>query len=120
MAKYFNDSEFRRCTPPCSISEMSGEFMDVLDKVRARAGIPLVLNSAYRTRSYELSHGRNGSSSHCQGKAVDIRCNTSQNRYKIVKAALECGVTRIGIGKTFVHLDIATDRVQQVIFDYYD
>lgn len=119
MAKYFSPSEFKRCTPSCSIEQMDVHFLDLLDAVRERAGIPLVLNSAYRTVSYEKKKGRPGTSTHCLGKAVDIRCNTSANRYKIVKAALEVGIPRIGIGKTFVHLDIDPDKSQPIIFDYY-
>lgn len=120
MSRYFSEKEFLNCTPSCSESQMSGEFMNVLDKVRSRAGIPLVLNCAYRSVEWDKSKGRSGTSSHCKGCAVDIRCNTSQNRFKIVAAAIAVGVTRIGIGKTFVHLDYDKDKVQQVIFHYYE
>ena len=53
---------------------------------------------------------------------MDIRCNTSENRLKIVKAALECGITRIGIGKTFIHIDMG-ERVglpANVMWHYYE
>lgn len=91
-----------------------------MDKVRYVAGIPLVINSAYRSQDWELKQGRSGKSAHTKGKALDIRCNTSQNRYKIVNAALSCGIRRIGIGKSFVHLDNDTTLPQGVIWDYYD
>lgn len=109
-ARYFKDEEFGRCAPPCSIDDMEQSFMDVLDELRERAGIPLVLNSAYRSRDYELTKGRSGNSSHTHGLAVDIRCATSQNRMKIIRAALEMGVARIGVAGTYVHVDIG-DRV---------
>lgn len=120
MSKYFAASEFRRCTPSCSIGQMDAEFLALLDRVRERAGIPLVLNSAFRSRDYEKMMGRTGTSAHCEGKAVDIRCNTSQNRYKIINAALSCGIRRIGIGKSFVHLDNDPSLPQGVIWDYYE
>lgn len=119
MSKYFQDAEFARCTPPCSITQMDGDFLDLMDKVRYMAGIPLVVNSAYRSRSYELSKGRDGNSAHTRGKALDIRCNTSRNRWKIVNAAIRCGIRRIGIGKTYVHLDDDASLPQCVIWDYY-
>lgn len=119
MAKYFLPSEFKACTPSCSIEQMDQAFLAKLDAVRERAGIPLVLNSAYRSPAWEKKHGRAGTSAHCEGKAVDIRCNASSNRYKIVKAALECGVRRIGIGPTYIHIDMAGDHAQDVIWDYY-
>lgn len=120
MSKYFSPKEFKACTPPCDISQMDAGFLALLDEVRESAGIPLVLNSAYRSEEYELSHDRSGNSAHTKGKAVDIRCNTSANRYKIVAAALACGISRVGIGETFVHLDNDETLPQGVIWDYYD
>jgi len=120
MSMYFTASEFRRCTPSCDIGQMSPAFLAQLDRVREAAGIPLVLNCAYRSVAYERKKGRSGNSAHTRGLAVDIRCNTSANRYKIIRAALECGITRIGVGKTFVHLDSDTSLPQGVIWDYYE
>lgn len=120
MSKYFKDAEFLRCTPSCSIGQMDAGFLNLMDQVRERAGIPMVINSAYRTKAWETMHGRNGTSAHCKGLALDIRCNTSQNRYRIVRAALLCGIKRIGIGKTFIHLDADDTLPQQVIWDYYE
>lgn len=120
MAKYFSAKEFKNCTPSCSIDDMAPAFLDLLDEVREKAGIPLVLNSAYRSPDYEKAHGRKGTSAHMLGQAVDIRCNTSRNRFKIVKAALACGIPRIGIGKTYVHLDTSQIHAQDVIWDYYE
>lgn len=119
MIKYFNEMEFRRCTPACHMRDMDAEFLARLDEIRERAGIPLVLNSAYRSVAYEKAHGRAGTSAHCEGKAVDIRCNSYANRYKIIKAALECGITRIGVGQTYIHLDNSKTHTQNVIWDYY-
>lgn len=120
MSMYFTASEFRRCTPSCDIGQMSPAFLVQLDRVREAAGIPLVLNCAYRSVAYERKKGRSGNSAHTRGLAVDIRCNTSANRYKIIRAALECGITRIGVGKTFVHLDSDTSLTQGVIWHYYE
>lgn len=120
MSKYFSASEFKRCSPSCTINQMDPAFLSLLDVVREVAGIPLVLNCAYRSVAYEKRKGRSGNSAHTRGRAVDIRCNTAANRYKIVAAALECGITRIGIGKTFVHLDNDTTLAQRVIWDYYE
>jgi uncharacterized protein YcbK (DUF882 family) len=105
-ARHFRESEFRRCNPPCSLQDMRQDFMDTLDRVREKAGIPLVLNSAYRSKAWELSKGRTGDGAHTLGVAVDIRANNNANKYKIIKAALECGVTRIGVYAWGVHIDI--------------
>lgn len=119
MSKYFSAAEFRKCSPSCTIGRMDAAFLALLDEVREAAGIPLVLNSAYRSVAYEKAHGRSGNSAHTRGRAVDIRCNTSANRYKIIRAALACGINRVGVGPTFVHLDNDDTLPQCVIWDYY-
>jgi hypothetical protein len=40
-----------------------------------------------------------------RGEASDVSCFDAEQRFKIVRSALKVGFTRIGIGKTFVHLD---------------
>lgn len=119
-SKYFAPAEFTRCTPACSIEKMDQGFLDLMDKVRYTAGIPMVISSAFRSRDWEIAHGRSGDGAHPHGKAVDVKCRTSANRYKIVRAAILCGVRRIGIGKTFIHLDNDPSLPQNVIWDYYD
>lgn len=119
MAKYFKPAEFGRCTPSCKESDLQPAFVSLLDQLRERAGIPLVLNSCYRSPEWEKAYGRTGTSAHCLGLAADIRCSSPENRYKIVKAALDLGVTRIGISKTYVHVDVSRKHAQRVIWDYY-
>lgn len=119
MAKYFTEREFTRCSPSCSMDDMDIEFMGLLDELREKAGIPLVLNCAYRSKEYDKSKGRSGNSAHTRGKAVDIRCNDSTNRFKIIKAAFELGISRIGIGNGFIHIDNDDTLPQNVIWHYY-
>lgn len=119
QSKYFCEGEFLRCEPPCDIEQMDADFLKTLDRIRECAGIPLVLNCAYRSRQHDVKKGRSGNSAHTRGLAVDIRCTTSSNRMKIVRAALACGIRRIGIGKNFIHLDADPSLPQDVIWDYY-
>ena len=118
-AQYFKESEFKRCTPPCSLQDMNQSTMKRLDYARMIAGIPFVINSAYRTLEYEKAHGRKGTSSHTLGRAVDIRCNTDENRFKIVGALQQAGFNRIGIGKTYIHVDDSPKHKPNVIWTYY-
>ena len=117
-AKYFTDAEFRRCNPPCSIEDMEQDLLDILDAIREKAGIPLVINCAYRSVAHEKRQGRAGTSAHTYGLAVDIRCGSDANRWKIIKAAIECGVTRIGVSSSFVHIDISAKHTQCVVWTY--
>lgn len=110
MYKYFSESEFTRCVPSCSLNQLSPALLDRLSAARERAGIPFVITSAYRSREYEFSKGRNGSSSHCLGLAVDIKCSSSFQRYIIVKALMESGFYRIGVYPRHIHVDIDSSK----------
>jgi hypothetical protein len=118
-SKYFSEEEFLHCSPSCRMEDMDADFLKKLDAVREEAGIPMILTSAYRSREHELKKGRSGNGAHTHRVGVDIRCLTSSNRYKIVNAALACGIHRIGIGKTFIHLDDDPSLPKDVIWDYY-
>lgn len=102
---YFDEDEFRKAKPSCHLRDMSPSFMYKLDYARELAGFPFHVNSAFRDVEYEIKHGRSGTSSHCKGVAVDIRCNTYEHRIRLVKALICAGFTRIGIYSTFVHVD---------------
>lgn len=118
-SRYFKEKEFAACSPSCSLQDMQQHTMDKLDFAREIAGIPFVLNSAYRSQAWEKAKGRTGTGAHTAGCAVDIRCNSSADRYKIISALLEVGFTRIGIGKTYIHVDDDSTKPQQVIWHYY-
>lgn len=119
-AKYFRESEFKKCSPACSLQDMKQHTMEKLDAAREMAGIPFVLNSAYRSPQWDKSKGRSGTGAHTTGCAVDIRCNTSANRLKIVMACLAVGFRRIGIGKTYIHVDDDPAKTPNVMWHYYD
>jgi len=117
-ARWFNESEFKKCSPACSLQDMRQSTMDKLDSARDIAGIPLVLNSAYRSPAYEKEMNRTGTGAHPERCAVDIKCNTSRNRFLIVEALVMAGFKRIGIAKTFIHADDSETHDQQVIWLY--
>lgn len=102
---YFKASEFENCSPSCSWLDMEFSFLAQLDSARHEAGVPFVLTSAYRSKDYERLKGRKGTSSHCKGVAVDIRCRSSAMRFKIIHACLNHGIHRIGVYKHFLHVD---------------
>lgn len=116
---FFPEDEFQRCNPPCSLQDMKQDFMNVLDRIRMDAGLPLTTTSAFRTVEHEHMKGRAGTSSHVLGIAVDISVTDSLTRFKLVQAALKNGVTRIGVGDGFIHLDIDQNKPQNVMWVYY-
>ena len=104
-SRHFSESEFKRCSPSCSLQDMNQSTMNKFDVARDIARIPLVINSAFR-------------SSHTLGRAIDIRCNTDRNRYIIINALLKAGFTRIGIAKSFIHADDSPNHSTQVAWIY--
>lgn len=117
-SKYFKPEEFERCNPSCSINDMDQDFLDLLDDLREEAGIPLTLNCAYRSQEHDLAKDRSGNSAHTQGLAVDIRCNAGPTRMKILQAAINLGIRRIGVGGTFIHVDASKTLPQDTIWTY--
>ena len=102
-SKYFSEGEFNRCSPSCSLQDMKQTTMSKLDTAREIAGIPFVLTSAYRSPL---------------GRAVDIKCNTSRNRFLIVDALLKAGFNRVGVANTFIHADDSETHDQEVMWLY--
>lgn len=117
-SKYFSPREFERCSPPCSIEDMQQSTLDMIDQIRDTSGIPLVINSAYRSPEWDRKKGRSGTGAHTLGRAVDFRCNSSVTRKKIVEAALKAGCRRIGIEGSFIHVDNSPTHPQDVIWTY--
>lgn len=115
--KYFDWRDFERCTPRCSEDQMDVEFMRMLDEAREIAGIPFILNSAYRNEAWEVAKGRTGTSSHTKGVAVDIKCNCSHDRLIIVRSLLMVGFKRIGIYNRFIHVDNDLTKLQCLFLD---
>lgn len=112
---YFSEDEFRHCVPACLKSQMDEKFMKRLNKARRNAGIPFVLNCAFRSVEWDKQKGRTGNSYHTKGRAVDIKCLDSASRAVIVKALIDAGFKGIGIANTFVHVD---DRLIKQLWLY--
>jgi len=115
--RYFKESEF--ACKHCGKCEMDEGFMLTLDSARDDAGTPFPINSGYRCSDYD--HQLHGSGNHPTGKAADIRCVSSRAKFMIVTALIEAGFTRIGIGKTFVHVDscgVAEEKPTEVMWSY--
>ena len=107
MSKYFKSNE----------DNMKEEFLIKMDEARELAGIPFIINSAYRSPSHPESI-KNPTSSHIKGLAFDISVKDSRQRFIILDALLKVGFTRIGIADTFIHVDLDLDKSQKVIWTY--
>jgi zinc D-Ala-D-Ala carboxypeptidase len=119
--KYFKLSEFDSPDEIGSGNNMCLIFLNKLDKARELAGIPFKINSGYRTPKHNAKIGGVKGSAHTNipCNAADINVVGTAGRFKIINAALKVGFNRIGIGKTFIHLDTDLKKSQNIIWHYY-
>ncbi len=117
MLKYFNYEEFDSPDengsglPTTDGGKMSISFLHKLDEARAIAGVPFKITSGYRSKKHNATVGGRVGSSHLKGVAVDIHCNNSADRTKIINALVKVGLgRRMGIAKTFIHTDDDKDK----------
>jgi len=113
--KYFTFKEFDSPDEPGSGKNMRREFLELIDFAREEAGVPFKISSGFRTEAYNkdlLKRGYKASknSSHLKGCAVDIVCTDSATRSIIVRALINVGFTRLGIAKSFIHVDNDPDK----------
>ena len=116
--KYFNYEEFDSPDIQGSGQLMDKKILDMLDEVREIYGKPITINSGYRTLRHNASVGGKAESSHLKGLAVDIACSTSRDRYNLLEALKSVGFNRIGIAKSFIHVDIDSDKSGNVLWVY--
>ena len=113
---YFKEDELAcKCCGKLVISDM---LVDMLDSARTKAGIPFVITSGYRCESHNKEVGGSKSSSHLEGLAVDIGATNSVERGKILRALFMSGFSRVGIAKTFIHVDVDYTKVKPVTWMY--
>jgi uncharacterized protein YcbK (DUF882 family) len=119
--KYFKPEEFAcKCGCGAGYEDMDESLLRRLDKSRELAGIPFNLTSAVRCEDHNASVGGKPDSAHIGGFAVDISAVDSRARFKIVKALMDAGFTRIGINfqKGFIHVDSDPTKPHEVLFSY--
>lgn len=83
-------------------------WLALLEKVRARYGQPIHLNSAYRCPRHNAAVGGVPGSQHTVGLAVDVATRGAEDMAALADAARVSGVMAIGVGKGFLHFDWRT------------
>lgn len=95
---------------------MNEDFMQQLQFARDGAGIPFILTSTVRTPEDNLKWGGVEDSAHLSGLAVDIRCNNSEERFRILRGIFGAGFVRVGVYEKHIHVDGDFSKPQEVVW----
>ena len=49
---------------------------------------------------------------------MDISCTNSSDRFELLQILISVGFNRIGMGNTFIHVDIDTTKSPNVLWTY--
>ena len=116
--RHFTLSEFDSPDKKHSGKNMDPRFMVKLDKARAYAektfpndDFKFIINSGFRTYEhnrdvYQVLNRPVITSQHELGLAADISAITSRQKFVIISSLLWAGFHRIGIGPSFIHVDL--------------
>lgn len=120
ISRYFTDEEFR-CPcgrPDCdALKTPHPELLHRLDVLRFILHRPVVITSGLRCPLWNYTVGGAEPSAHVTGEAADIQVLGSVERYAVLSTVLPL-FTRIGIGSTFIHLDVSPSHDQHVAWLY--
>lgn len=117
LTENFSKFEFQ-CRCGCGLNSMDMHFMSKLQFMRERLGKAITPTSGIRCLKHNKIVGGAITSAHLDGEAADLEAIGSRARYELIDAAISEGFTRIGIGKTFIHMDSSRNKDQCVIWLY--
>ena len=89
-------------------------LVDVLTRLEAHMGFELTVTSGQRTQEHnddpKVGGVKDSEHTYKPAKAADVLCKQSTTRYKMKQWLYANGVKRIGTGKDFIHIGVATDK----------
>ena len=107
LTDHFTLDEFR-CPCCLDVNETAARALATrLEEVRLEYG-PMRIESGFRCPRQNEHVGGRPFSQHLVGMAADIKCESDQARFELVRLLLGHGFQRLGIGKTIIHADIST------------
>lgn len=114
----FSRKEFA-CKCGCKSDNINLELVEKLQRLRNETHIPLVIASGVRCPEHNKKSGGKVNSAHVFGLATDIRCLDAGTRFRLISSIFYLRLfQRVGIDKTFIHVDIDKTKPNQVIWMY--
>ena len=112
----FNREEYA-CKCGCGKDNIKDELATKVQLVRDIVKRGIRINSGIRCEKHNVAIKATPSSSHIDGWAADLSYHGSAERYQILNAALQV-FDRVGIAKTFIHVDVDRNKSPGVIWLY--
>lgn len=112
LSQHFKAEEFR-CKDKTKEFLWSPELLAVLEIIRNNFNAPVIINSGYRTPSWNSKVNGEPNSYHCKGMAADIvvKGHSSREVAKYADSIMEQGgVIRY---TNFVHIDVREERYRK-------
>lgn len=117
LSANFSRHEFA-CKCGCGADHINTDLVAYIQMIRSAVGQPITITSGVRCSAHNARCGGKPSSAHLTGDAVDITCRDSRLRHQLVSLAMRGGICRVGIHKDFVHIDLAKNLPQDVLWVY--
>lgn len=109
---HFKASEFQ-CKDNAEYLLVAAELLSVLEEIRKHFNAPVIINSGYRTPSWNSKVGGTPNSYHCKGMAADIvvKGHSSKEVAKYADSIMEQG----GIIRytNFTHIDVREEKYRK-------
>lgn len=112
LSEHFKASEFS-CKDGSEGFLIADRLIDILEAIRNHFNSPVIINSGYRTPSWNSKVGGASNSYHCKGMAADIKVKgkTSKEVAEYASSIMEEG----GVIKytNFVHIDVREKKYRK-------
>lgn len=112
LSEHFKASEFQ-CKDKTENLLVATELIETLEKIRKHFNAPVIVNSGYRTPSWNNRVNGTPNSYHCKGMAADIEVkgHSSQEVAKYADGIMEQGgVIRY---TNFTHIDVREEKYRK-------
>ena len=114
--KHFTLDEFACNCGVCKDNHTSHKLITILDIAREASGVAYIINRGYSCLAHNRTLGSKDTSCHPKGEAADIKANTPEDRFNILKGLFIAKIPRIIIYPTFIHVSINPYKPQGITY----
>jgi len=117
LSEHFDSEEFA-CKCGCGTGEISMDLVMLLENIRSVLDRPIIITSGVRCINHNSAVGGHDNSAHLRGMAADFAVSGGFDRRMAVDAAVGLDVLGIGVGRTFIHIDMDWILPRPAIWGY--